>query len=90
MKTIHLTIYGIVQGVFFRSGAKQEADLLKIKGWIKNTFEGTVECVAQGEEGALEKFVQWCKKGPTAAVVKKIDIKHSQETELFSSFEVIR
>ncbi len=90
MKTIHLTIHGIVQGVFFRSGAQKEAQKLGVTGWIKNTIEGTVECVAQGEDVAVEKFIKWCKAGPTAAVVKKVDVKPYSGNEVFTTFEVIR
>lgn len=90
MKTVRIIIHGIVQGVFFRSGAQKEAQTLGVNGWIKNTIEGTVECVAQGDDAAVEKFIRWCKAGPTASVVKKVDVKPYSGNETFTMFDVIR
>ena len=36
MKRIHVIIKGKVIGVFFRKFIKENADKLKIKGWVKN------------------------------------------------------
>jgi acylphosphatase len=69
MPTVHLVIKGKVQGVFYRATAKDVADELEIKGWVKNTNEGNVEITASGTEQQLEHFINWCKKGPARAVV---------------------
>ena len=89
MQTVHLLIKGKVQGVFYRASAKEEADRLKITGWIKNTTEGHVEAVASGTQEAIDQFTAWCKKGPRRAAVTTVDIKPLPE-EKFDQFSVIR
>jgi acylphosphatase len=72
MTTVHLLIKGKVQGVFYRASAKEAAERLHITGWVKNTPEGYVEVFAQGEDGDLRQFVEWCRKGPDQAVVSEV------------------
>ena len=55
----HIRIYGQVQGVFFRSYAKEVADRLGLVGWVKNNPDGSVETVAEGSKEKLEEFVKW-------------------------------
>ena len=55
MKTIRLTIKGKVQGVFYRATAKDVADLLGIKGWVRNLPDNNVEITATATEETQEK-----------------------------------
>lgn len=89
MATHHLLIKGKVQGVFYRTSAKQMAESLGITGWVKNTEEGEVEAVATGNDLSLQKFVTWCKKGPAAAQVSDVIVTTMIETA-FEGFTVIR
>lgn len=74
MKTrIHLKIYGRVQGVFFRSAARKMMEELGLKGWVRNCDDGSMETEVEGEEGAIEQYCAWCKKGPLRAKVEKVD-----------------
>ncbi len=73
MKRLHLKIYGRVQGVYFRSSAQDKARELGLSGWAKNMPDGTVETVAEGGEEELQKYIEWCKIGPAAARVEKIE-----------------
>ena len=88
MPTIQLLIKGTVQGVFYRATAKKEADALGLKGWIKNTKEGDVACMATGNEKAIEAFIEWCRKGPKRAIVTDVIITKA-EGGIFSSFSII-
>jgi len=40
----HYTVYGAVQGVWFRRFTKQKADELGIVGWVKNDVVNTIAC----------------------------------------------
>ncbi len=89
MATLHLLIKGKVQGVFYRASAKEKADELGIKGWIKNTEGADVEAVVTGTEQQLEDFVTWCWSGPPSAVVSEVR-STSIEPVAFNDFSVIR
>jgi acylphosphatase len=89
MKTIRLTIKGKVQGVFYRATAKDVADLLGIKGWVKNLPDRNVEIRATASEEILQKFIDWSKQGPAKAKVDEVIIEEL-DTEEFKGFKVIR
>jgi acylphosphatase len=72
MRRVHLTASGLVQGVFFRASARDEARRLGVTGWIRNTAQETVEAQAQGETSAVEAFVEFCRQGPGQAWVEEL------------------
>lgn len=86
----HLTvkIYGFVQGIFFRFGAKVEAEKLLIKGFARNEDDGSVYIEAEGDEKDLSLFLDWCKKGPALARIEKVDSEFKNELKGFESFDV--
>ncbi len=89
MQTVHLLIYGKVQGVFFRETARKVAEKLNIKGWIKNSPDEKVEALVTGEENDVKDFIEWCKKGPERAKVKEVIV--SEQTNIsFPDFQVKR
>jgi acylphosphatase len=88
-RAVHLLIYGVVQGVFFRQRTMEEAKRLSVNGWVRNCKDGSVEAEAEGEEAALKRFVEWCHHGPPRAVVTKV-VAEDMEPKNFSSFEVRR
>lgn len=85
---IHLYISGIVQGVFFRSHTRNVARSLDITGWVRNLPDGRVEVVAEGSEGKVLQFVEWCHKGPDIASVKHVEVHWEDATGEFSHFEI--
>ena len=88
MKRVHIYISGEVQGVFFRDSLKEKADQLKVNGWAKNTSDGKVEAVLEGEEQAVQQLVEWCKEGSSAAKVKNIKIVDEEVEGKLNEFEV--
>lgn len=87
MPTLHLSIKGKVQGVFYRASAKEIAEKLGITGWIKNTDEGDVEAVVTGSHPQLQAFVAWCKTGPKRANVTEV-ISTEVVEKTFKDFSV--
>lgn len=78
----------MVQGVFFRYSARSEALELGLTGWVINRRDGKVEILAEGEEGAIDKFVKWCRKGPPGALVEDLDVSWENPSGEFSSFSI--
>jgi len=89
MPTVHLIIKGRVQGVFYRATAKKVAEDIGVTGWVKNTDEGKVEILATGSNDQLQKLIQWCKIGPSKAVVADVLVSNRKE-ENFKGFDIIR
>lgn len=88
-KQVHLIISGRVQGVFFRSNTKNQADKLSLTGWIRNLPAGKVEVKACGPEENLKKFIEWCKEGSALAKVEEVKVEWGQPSEFFATFEII-
>ena len=89
MSRAHVYVHGRVQGVFFRATTRDKARSLGIKGWVKNCLDGSVEAVFEGEKDAVEKIVNWCRKGPTGAFVEQIDVCWEEYTGEFDEFSVV-
>ena len=89
IRSVHLLVQGKVQGVFFRASAKDVAESLDLKGWVKNTPAGEVELMACGDTDKVQDFIAWCKKGPPRAVVTKVQVTESED-QSFDSFKVVR
>ena len=85
---VHLVIRGRVQGVFFRYETQTVARQLGLFGWVKNLYDGSVETIAEGPKEKLEKFIQWCHKGPARAKVESVEIKWENPTGEFKSFTI--
>ena len=88
MQRVRIIVYGYVQGVLFRANTKRIAESLGLTGYAKNMPDGTVEVVAEGEEDKLKELVEFCKKGPEAAEVNKIDVKYGKASNEFDGFEL--
>ncbi|HLB51573.1 hypothetical protein A3F07_01575 [candidate division WWE3 bacterium RIFCSPHIGHO2_12_FULL_38_15] len=88
MKHLNIKIFGFVQGVNFRFFVEQKASELGIKGFVRNEPDGTVYVEAEAPDETLNKFVEFCKRGPTFAGVENTEIKESK-FEHFSTFEII-
>ena len=71
----HLVIHGLVQGVCFRMYTQERARGLGLAGWVRNRRDGTVEAVFEGERGAVEAMVAWCRRGPRTAEVARVDVE---------------
>ncbi|MDE0661149.1 MAG: acylphosphatase [Gammaproteobacteria bacterium] len=73
-KRARLLIGGRVQGVGFRYSTFVEADSLGLNGWVRNLPDGRVEVVAEGPQAAVERLVEWCRRGPRYAWVRNVDV----------------
>jgi acylphosphatase len=89
LKRVRLTIFGRVQGVFFRQTTLDEVKRYpKIQGWIRNRRNGTVEAVFQGPDEILEKLIQWCHKGPQWAQVSSVELIEEEINQQEKEFRI--
>lgn len=69
-----LLISGRVQGVSYRASAISQAQRIGIDGWVRNRGDGTVEALVAGRQEAIEAFIDWCRSGPPAARVDRVEV----------------
>ena len=87
-KRVSLLITGKVQGVGYRYSVKLKAESMAIRGYVRNQLDGSVFVTVQGENTAVENFVKWCYKGPSAALVRGVE-KIPGSIEDFSEFKIL-
>ena len=85
----HVEVSGRVQGVFFRAWTVEQAERLKVNGWVRNCPDGSVEAHLEGEEGAVNWLIDLIGDGPPSARVAKVRVREA-EREGATSFEVRR
>lgn len=81
---------GLVQGVFFRSETRQEAQRCGVTGWVRNLEDGRVEAVLEGEKEDVDRVVQFCRRGPLGAHVTDIEVRWEDYTGKFGGFQITR
>jgi acylphosphatase len=84
----HIWVSGIVQGVDFRYFTFQEAREKNVSGWIRNTVDGGIEAVFEGEKEDVEKMIDFCSKGPLGSHVEGIEVKKEKFKGEFGDFEI--
>jgi acylphosphatase len=83
-------IKGDVQGVSFRYFTRRTAQEHQVSGWVRNLATGEVEAIFEGSVSAVQKVIDWCRRGPPAARVEGIDIHWEEFRGEFDSFKVRR
>lgn len=83
----HYIVSGHVQGVFYRASTQEQAQLLGLKGWVRNLRDGRVEAVACGDGQQLARFESWLHQGSPMAEVDNVEI-HDLSHETFDDFSV--
>ena len=81
-------ISGRVQGVGFRYFTEATAAREGILGWVRNTPDGCVEVVAEGDAEALERFERSLRHGPRGARVERIDVDDTTPTGRETGFTI--
>ncbi len=71
---VRVIVTGLVQGVSFRREITYLARQLSITGWVRNLPDDSVEVVAEGDEEALDKLIQFCHVGPPGARVRNVGV----------------
>jgi acylphosphatase len=84
----HVLVSGKVQGVFFRQNTRRKAKARGVTGWVRNTIDGNVEAVFEGEEQAVNELVDYCRHGPSFAKVEDIQVTFEAYKGDFTDFSV--
>jgi acylphosphatase len=89
LASVRATVYGIVQGVFFRAFVSRRATQLGLTGYVRNLPGGeAIEVHAEGERKQLAELIGYLKIGPPGAKVEKVDTNWSEYTGSYSHFSI--
>jgi acylphosphatase len=83
----HVVVHGRVQGVFFRDTTRRMAESRGVAGWVRNTPEGSVEAVFEGEPDAVGELVRFAHEGPRGAAVERVEVA-DEEPEDLTGFQI--
>jgi acylphosphatase len=85
---LHATVEGRVQGVGFRAFVEQSAEMLNLRGWVRNRWDGSVEVTVEGDRQDLEKLLAALWRGPRASGVTDVRFEWLPATGEFTHFSV--
>ena len=88
VRRLDATVTGRVQGVGFRWFVLREATGLGLEGWVANTSNGAVRCVAEGPDDRLEALLERLREGPPAAIVDNVSEAFMPATGTLGAFSV--
>lgn len=84
---VRVIVTGNVQGVGYRGHTQREAAKIGVNGWVRNLADGTVEAVFSGTQDAVDRMVNWCRRGPLCVHVTEISVE-KMPMEAFHGFDV--
>jgi len=85
-----MLISGRVQGVFYRVYAREQAERLGVRGWVRNLADGRVEVLAEGTPEQVVLMLGCCREGPPYARVQDVQVREESVREgEFSAFEIV-
>jgi acylphosphatase len=85
---LHAVVRGDVQGVGFRYWVADQARAAGLRGWVRNSEDGSVECLAEGSRLALEELLRLLRRGPSSADVQRVDAEWAEPAGDLEPFQI--
>ena len=79
IETVRLRITGQVQGVGYRLWMTRTAASLKLRGWVRNRTDGSVEALVTGEPKAVAAMIEAARKGPFGAHIRDVTVTPDED-----------
>lgn len=89
MTRLRVVVSGRVQGVWYRDSCRNQAEILRVRGWVANRSDGSVEAEIEGEPDAVDALLVWMRVGPPRAVVTNIGVTELDGTGDRVGFRVL-
>lgn len=87
---MRVLIEGQLQGLNFRLSTQEQAERLKLAGFIRTLSDGRTEIEVQGKKTQLEKLLQWCQENPHGEYIRSILYRFDKPTDSFTEFIIRR
>jgi acylphosphatase len=72
MAAVHIEVFGRVQGVGFRAYTRHTARRNGLRGWVRNRQDGSVEALLVGDDDAVARVIEQCRRGPPSGHVDRL------------------
>ncbi len=89
MQRKHLFISGRVQGVYFRAYAREKAESLGVRGWVRNLPDGRVEALIEGGDQAVKRMLEWFRTGTPPARVDCVEVLDEDAAGDLEGFSIL-
>jgi len=89
-KVVLVRIEGRVQGVGFRFWARNEAEALRLAGWVRNEADGSVKAHIEGPSDSVDKMLERLRIGPPGAAVANVSVDAALPEDNGSGFQITR
>jgi len=91
-RAVRIIIHGRVQGVGFRYHARLKGRELKLRGYVRNLPDGSVEVVVRGPQIRIDAFLVFCRRGSPVARVERVEVRELRpgEADGLQGFEIRR
>ncbi|MFH1236102.1 MAG: acylphosphatase [Parcubacteria group bacterium] len=86
MITVEFDVRGRVQGVFLRAMIQEQATQKGLTGYVKNTPEGSVRIVCQGNPDAINALGAWLKSNPGSSQIDDVTVSQLDTNMQYSHF----
>ena len=84
-----VVVSGRVQGVWYRDSCCNQAEILRVRGWVANRGDGAVEAELEGAPEAVAALIAWMRIGPPRAVVNGVTVTDVEGTGDWAGFRVL-
>ena len=79
---------GRVQGVYFRDYTRRHSIELRVRGWVMNQDDGSVQAVFEGEENDILEVIRRLREEHPIASVDGVDIRWEDYRGEFKEFQI--
>jgi acylphosphatase len=88
VKASLVKVFGRVQRVGYRRHVLDSAQELGLSGYVRNEKDGSVTVFVQGDDAAVEKFIEMLKTPPQPAHVKSLEVKDARPRPALKYFMI--
>ena len=81
-------ITGSVQQIFFNQFIKENADKLRIRGFVRNLEDGRVEIFIEGDSSDVDKMAPLCRRGPKHSLIRNVE-EREEKFQDFREFKIL-
>jgi acylphosphatase len=85
----HLFVSGpVVQDVNLKDAVRRKAKSFGLCGWVRDTQDGRVEVLLEGEPEEVRLMIRWCYGDPSGAEVHSTSVYQQTPSHDLATFDV--